>query len=196
MATPPGEKPESEVVETMADVAGEGRREEIIAVAGQLLEAHGPDGLTMRAIAAELGIRAPSLYKHVADKRELEVALIADGFAIQADEFERAVRTAEDSIEAFARVYRAWALAHRHLYRLMTDQPLPRDRLPEGLEERAARPLIQACGGSVDRARAAWAFAHGMVTLELADRFPQDADIDAAWRVGIGAIAASITNTR
>src|SRR4029453_9934526 len=33
--------------------------------------------------------------------------------------------------------YRAFALAHPHLYRLMTDQPLPRDRLPGGVEARA-----------------------------------------------------------
>jgi hypothetical protein len=36
-----------------------------------------------------------------------------------------------------------------------------------------------------DRARAVWVFAHGMVVLELAERFPPDADLDAAWRAGI-----------
>lgn len=186
--------------ETVAPQAGasedKGRRDEIVAVARRLLEHHGPDGVTMRAIASELGIRAPSLYKHVADKRELEVALIADGFRQQAEAFEQ---SEEHAIETFARHYRTWALEHPHLYRLMTDRPLPRHELPDGVEERAARPLIQAFGGSVDHARAAWAFAHGMVTLELAQRFPPDADIDAAWRVGIDAISnqsATTTNTR
>ena len=49
--------------------------------------------------------------------------------------------------------------------------------------------MITACGGDPDRARAAWAFAHGMVTLELADRFPPDADLDAAWATGISALS-------
>ena len=45
------------------------RRDQIIDVARDLLERHGPDGVTMRAIADRLEIRAPSLYKHIADKR-------------------------------------------------------------------------------------------------------------------------------
>jgi hypothetical protein len=45
---------------------------------------------------------------------------------------------------------------------------------------------VRAAGGQ-DRARAVWAFAHGMVGLELSGRFPPDADLDAAWRAGIAA---------
>jgi hypothetical protein len=44
-------------------------------------------------------------------------------------------------------------------------------------------------GGDGDRARAVWAFAHGMAELELADRFPPGADVDAAWRAGVTAFA-------
>ena len=161
------------------------RRDEIIATAKRLLEAHGPEGLTMRAIAAELGIRAPSLYKHVTDKHELEVALIIEDLEEQADAFATAVAGAADPVGAIATTYRSWALAHPHRYRLMTDQPLPRSELPEGLEARAAAPLLAAVDGDTDRARATWAFAHGMVTLELADRFPPDADLDAAWKAGL-----------
>jgi AcrR family transcriptional regulator len=169
------------------------RREQIIEVAGDLLERHGPDGLTMRAIAGELGIQAPSLYKHIANKRELEIALIADGLLQQAEAFEKVVADGGDPIAGIAGAYRAWAKAHPHLYRLFTDQPLPRDELPDGLEARAIVPLLEAVGGDMDRARALWAFAHGMVTLEIADRFPPDADIAAAWLVGIEGIASGIT---
>ncbi|MEV0651222.1 WHG domain-containing protein [Phytomonospora sp. NPDC050363] len=42
-------------------------------------------------------------------------------------------------------------------------------------------------------ARAVWAFAHGMVVLELEDRFPPDADLDAAWRVGCEAFTGTVT---
>jgi hypothetical protein len=72
----------------------------------------------------------------------------------------------------------------------MNDQPLPRDELPQGLEERAVLPLLEALGGDMNRARAVWAFAHGMVTLEIADRFPEHADLAAAWSIGL----ESITN--
>jgi hypothetical protein len=69
----------------------------------------------------------------------------------------------------------------------MTERPLPRELLTPDVEERAARPLVDAVGGDPDLARAVWAFSHGMVTLELNDRFPPDADIDAAWRRGLTA---------
>ena len=93
-----------------------------------------------------------------------------------------------DSPEELGRAYRAYALAHPHLYRLMTERPLPRERLPAGVEERAAAPLLDALGDR-DLARAAWALAPGLVALELAGRFPPDADVEAAWRAGFGRLA-------
>jgi AcrR family transcriptional regulator len=172
------------------------RRDQISATAGEILEENGPDGLTMRAIAERLGIRAPSLYKHVSDKRELEVALIADAFTQQAEAFEKAVAAGGNTAMAIADAYRAWGLAHQHLYRLMNDQPLPREDLPAGLEDRAISAVLGALGGDRDIARAAWAFAHGMVMLEIADRFPPHADIDRAWRIGIEGIVSQAADTR
>ena len=142
----------------------------------------------MRAIAARLEIRAPSLYKHIADKHELEVALIAQGFIEQAETFATAVDGADDPVAAIGLAYRAWALDHPHLYSLMTSRPLPRNDLPPGVEDAAAYPLLEAVGGDLDRARTLWAFAHGMVTLELADRFPPDADLETAWITGLAQI--------
>jgi AcrR family transcriptional regulator len=169
-----------------------GRKAEIVAAARDLLEAGGPEAVTMRAIADALGIRAPSLYKHFPDKVALESAVVAAGFVEQAEAFAAAART-RNPLAALGRAYRAWATAHPHLYLLMTNRPLERDRLPAGVEAAAAAPIIEACGGDANRARAAWAFAHGMASLELANRFPPDADLDAAWRSGIAAFQAPPT---
>jgi AcrR family transcriptional regulator len=165
------------------------RKTVIFAVARRILESQGSEGLTMRAIAAEMGIRAPSLYKHIAGKREVEVALIAQGLDEAGTVLSSAVSRDGEPLMLIAAAYRAWALAHPHLYRLMNDQPLPRQELPVGLEDRAAAPLLAAVGDDVDRARAMWAFAHGMVTLEMVDRFPPDADLSAAWTAGLQGIA-------
>ncbi|MDH3682635.1 MAG: TetR/AcrR family transcriptional regulator [Acidimicrobiia bacterium] len=166
------------------------RKEQIVDVARQLLEADGPGGVTMRAIADRLEIRAPSLYKHIADKHELEVALIARGFAEQAEAFTAAISNTTEPVAAIAHSYRSWALANPHLYALMTSNPLPRNDLPAGLEIAAAAPLVEAVHGNTDRARALWAFAHGMVSLELAKRFPPDADLDTAWATGLRSLAS------
>ena len=91
------------------------------------------------------------------------------------------------ALESLARAYREWALAHPHLYRLATQGPLPRERLPVGLEAWAAEPVVRV-SGSEAKARATWAFAHGMTILELDGRFPPSADLDAAWKAGIAAL--------
>jgi AcrR family transcriptional regulator len=162
------------------------RAREIVVAARELLEAEGPEGLSMRRLAASLGIRAPSIYKHLPDKRTLEDMLVADGFAEQAEAFEAAGES-DDPLGALAASYRRFASEHPHLYRLMTGRPLRRDRLPPGLEARTAAPLVRAVGGDGDAARAVWAFAHGMTILELDGRFPPDADLDAAWDRGLAA---------
>jgi AcrR family transcriptional regulator len=162
------------------------RAREIVDAALELLEEEGSDGLSMRRLAERLGIRAPSIYKHLPDKQALEAAIISAGFELQADAFE-AVASAEDRLGALARVYRAFAKAHPHLYRLMTEHELHRELLTPGVEARAGLSVVEAVGGDADLARAAWAFAHGMTILELDRRFPPDADLDAAWERGIGA---------
>jgi hypothetical protein len=74
----------------------------------------------------------------------------------------------------------------------MHERSLNRPLLTPGSEQRAAAPIIAAAGGDQDLARALWAFAHGMTILELNDRFPRDADLDAAWDRGLAALRASI----
>jgi AcrR family transcriptional regulator len=167
------------------------RAREIVGTARELLDDEGPDALSMRRLAERLGIRAPSIYKHLPDKQALENALISDGFEEMAVGFDAAVADADDPIGAIAGAYRNFARRHPHLYRLMTERPLDRANLVPGSEELAARPVVEAFGGDPDLARAAWAFAHGMTILELNDRFPPDADLDAAWKRGLDAFRPS-----
>ncbi|WP_225821004.1 TetR/AcrR family transcriptional regulator [Streptomyces naphthomycinicus] len=163
------------------------RAREIVTAARALLEEAGPDRLTMRTLADRLGIKAPSLYKHFPDKHAVEVELVAQLLTETAEVLEAVEARAPGSLSALAGAYRGHALAHPHLYCLATERPLPRESLPAGLEDRAALPLLRACGGDLDLARAVWAFAHGMVVLEIHGRFPPDAGLDAAWKRGLSA---------
>ncbi|MEW9549433.1 TetR/AcrR family transcriptional regulator C-terminal domain-containing protein [Nonomuraea sp. NPDC050783] len=52
-------------------------RETIVAAALRLLDEAGLDGVTLRKLAAELGVRAPALYWHFASKQELLDAMAA-----------------------------------------------------------------------------------------------------------------------
>ncbi len=174
----------------MAEAATTPRAQQIAAAGRALLEAEGPQALTMRRVADALGIRAPSLYKHLPDKATLEAAIIAEGFREAAAAFEAATDGADDPMGALVAAFRAFASAHPHMYRLMTERPLPRERLPPGLEARTAAPLLRLTG-SPARARAAWAFIHGMIILELNDRFPSDGLTEDAWESGVAAFKAT-----
>jgi AcrR family transcriptional regulator len=139
----------------------------------------------MRRLAERLGIQAPSLYKHVSGKDELEDALIAEGLEELGAAVVRAAGVGE-SLRSMAQAYRTFARERPNLYRLLTERPLPRDHRPGPREAEAIRLLAEATGGR-DRARAAWAFVHGMSQLELVDRFPPGADVEAAWEAGLAA---------
>ncbi|GAA3479056.1 TetR/AcrR family transcriptional regulator [Streptomyces yanii] len=167
------------------------RARQIIAAARTLLETEGPEALTMRRLADSIGITAPSLYKHFPDKASVLTALAGEVLRETAETLEAAESAAPGSFPALATAYRAYALAHPHLYLLTTARPMDPTALPPGLQERAAAPLFRAVDGDQERARAAWAFAHGMVVLELGGRFPPGADLSAAWSAGIAAFARS-----
>ena len=171
------------------------RADDVIAAARLILERDGIDGLTMRSVAAELHIKAPSLYKHVDGKAAIEVELIGValaevGAALHAalgpDDGDRSRGGSTRQIGPLLAAYRRHALAHPSMYRLATTGRLPRHRLPAGLEDWAGDPFLIVTG-EAHRARALWSFAHGMVILELDGRFPDGSDLDRTWAEGAAA---------
>ena len=166
------------------------RAAQVIAAAEVILEEEGYDALTMRRLADELGIRAPSLYKHLPDKSALCSALVEAALAQLGTALHDAVDPDDPtgSVAAVLRVYRANGLAHPNLYRLATTGPLSRDQLPDGLEEWAGTPFYLVAGAPY-LAQALWAFAHGMVILEIDGRFQDTSDLDRTWAEGAAAFA-------
>jgi AcrR family transcriptional regulator len=168
------------------------RRDEILDVAVAVLEEEGLDALTMREVAGRMGIRAPSLYKHVRDKDDI-VAGVQERALI---DLARHLAGAGRGLAALAGAYRSWARAHPRLYEVATRRPLARDRIAPGVESAAAAPIVAAAGGDEHLARALWALAHGLVDLELSDRFPPGADLDATWRTALAGFEPTPTHPR
>ncbi len=168
------------------------RASEIIAAGRRLLEAQGPDALTMRNLGAELGVQAPSLYKHLSGKHVIELALVDAGMS----EIGRVLHDAVHSpwphgpIASVLAAYRDYALAHPNLYRLATGSTIPRGTTTPGLEEWAGNPFFLATGDP-HVAQALFSFAHGTVILELDGRFPADHDLRQTWAAGADAFTAA-----
>ncbi len=163
------------------------RAAEIVSVGRRILEEEGADAFTMRRLAAAVGMQAPSLYKHFGTKRAVEAALIEHGLLELGTALHTAVsggaRRGGGPVRRLLTAYRAAAFANPALYRLATAGPLPREDLAPGLEDWAGEPFFLATGDP-SRAQALFAFAHGMVVLELDDRFMPGSDLGPAWEAG------------
>ncbi|HWH93332.1 MAG TPA: TetR/AcrR family transcriptional regulator [Baekduia sp.] len=173
------------------------RRDQIVSAARRLLEAEGPEALSMRNVAAEIGIRAPSLYEHVADKRALESAIVATGLHEQGAALSQALLDDHgDPLMAVGQAWRRWAHAHPHVYRLIYVRDLDRsDRAVADAEQAAGAALRQICAGDLVTIRVIWAYAHGMADLELSDRFPPGTDVEELWVRGLDALRALLPAT-
>lgn len=158
------------------------RRDQLLDIAEQVLESEGVEGFGVGSLARAAAIKPPSLYKHFAGLAEIHAALISRSLR----RFGDALAESGGDLEAFAAVYREQALAAPQLYRLMTDRPLERALLDSGAELAGMHPLLEYFGETESlhpRSRSAWAWAHGLASLEIAGRFPPGADIDEAWHV-------------
>ncbi|WP_327010221.1 TetR/AcrR family transcriptional regulator [Dactylosporangium sp. NBC_01737] len=169
-------------------------RDEVKAAALRQLAAGGPQALSINAIAKELGVSGPALYRYFAGRDELLTELIVDAYADLA--------AALASGASFAVAYREWALAQPHRYRLLFAAPLPGydahgDRLVAAAQEpmnlliRALPPgpppppalsaqlsawasrrgVPDADPAVAARAVELWSRVHGLVSLEIEGNF-------------------------
>jgi len=164
-------------------------RGEAIAAALAIIEADGPDAVTMRAVANTVGVDHRAIYRHFTDRDRLLAEVAADGF--------RDLLSALLSAEGEAGLKRdftasiRFALARPHLYALMLSRP--RELMFDGAAlEAAVRAMLDhlmasarlALGETVESATcrdlvfSALGTSYGLVSLAssmtLAPRDPQE----------------------
>jgi AcrR family transcriptional regulator len=110
----------------IAEIKAEARR--------QLGEA-GAAGLSLRAVARELGMVSSAIYRYFPSRDELLTALIVDSYRDLAAAAERAVsRAGDDPREVWRAVchaIRTWARRHPHEYALLYGSPVPGYAAPD-----------------------------------------------------------------
>ncbi len=129
-------------------------RSEILATARQQMAAQGAAALSLRAIAREMGVTAPALYRYFQSRDDLVTALILDAFNALADALE-AARDAPPETNPGGRLvkvtdaYRDWALAHTADFTLIYGTPIPGYEAPRELTVPAATRVYVAIGMAV-----------------------------------------------
>lgn len=178
--------------------------DEIVAAALELLDEGGLGALTMQAVATRVGVRAPSLYKRVADRTALVervfLACAAELDAVMRAAAERAGSDGGDRIVAIVVAARDYAHAHPHRYHLIFGGVVT-DADPAALE-RSAEPIVAACRALVgpdralDAARTVTAWAQGFLLMELSGSFRLGGDVEQAFLRGARWIADALVADR
>src|SRR3954452_17922099 len=119
--------------------------DEILTVARSRLVAAGPTGISLRAIAREMGMTAPALYRYFDSLEDLVVALVAACYddltaAIVAERDRYADQPVGVRMVSSCRAFRRWALEHRPEFNLLFGTPMPDLNIEaEGPAEAAGR---------------------------------------------------------
>ena len=122
-------------------------------------------------------------------------ALIAVGLREQAGAAEAALRDAAagEEIPVLWSAYRAWALRNPALHKLIASRALDRDDPDVVAAELPGRELVlRSARGDRAAAVAFWAFAYGLIALELNARVPPGSDLDAVWATGLRGLASTL----
>src|SRR5690242_2498232 len=95
-------------------------REAIVATTRTLIETEGLDAVSLRRVGAALGVTAPALYAHVADKRDLLRSVAASAFAVLIQSFE-AIDDPDpvERVRGFSRAYIDFAAQNPELFKTM-----------------------------------------------------------------------------
>jgi AcrR family transcriptional regulator len=174
----------------------------VIAAGVELADEVGYTTMTMGLLAERLGVRTPSLYKHVDSLEALR-----RGVAVQAKrDFTDAIArvavgvSGADAVRAFATAYRRWAITHPGRYAATLRAPAPDDEEDRRVSDQALQIMYDVLAGfglrgehAVDAARALRSTLHGFVTLEAGGGFGLTRDVDRSYTYLVDTLIAAMT---
>jgi len=181
----------------MAPYPAQTDRDSIVKCASVILESDGVENLSLTKVAAEVGIRAPSLYRYVASKTDLLKAVIERTFRNQFEAYESALMGTgadpEEQLLALFHAHRELAHANPNAYILAYTTTAPELRSdPAELEKQAVivQQIMAEITGqeqSLSALRGALALVHGFVMLELKEQLQRGGDLTMAFDASVRA---------
>lgn len=171
----------------------------VLDVAADLADREGLDAVTVARVAEELGVRAPSLYNHVAGRDGLARGVAVRGISELGEALQAAAtgRSGKDALVALAHAYRTYAHTHPGRYAATLRAPAAGD---DG-HEAAARATVDVLlavlrawrlegDAAIHATRAIRSALHGFVSLEAVGAFGLDVDRDRSFTRLVTTLAA------
>jgi AcrR family transcriptional regulator len=152
----------------------------VVAAAARLADRDGLDQLTLAGLAAELGVRAPSLYAHVDGLSDLRDRIIMQGVVELTEVLSAAAtgRAGREALHAVAVAYREYAHRRPGVYAAMQRAPESDDEEREAAAVRLVGVLTAVLRGyglegddAIHAVRLLRSALHGFVSLESAGGF-------------------------
>lgn len=110
---------------------------QVIELGRRHLEADGAAGLSLRAVARDLGMVSSAVYRYVASRDDLLTLLLVDAYGELADRAEAARRSADahwrEQFKAIGGAVRGWALEVPACWALLYGSPVPGYHAPAEL---------------------------------------------------------------
>ncbi|NUW37578.1 TetR/AcrR family transcriptional regulator [Nonomuraea sp. SMC257] len=157
---------------------------EIVEIARRQLATEGAGGLSLRAVAREMGMVSSAIYRYFPSRDDLLTTLIIDGYNALGEAVERADAAvpADDFPGRWAAVCHAvrdWALAHPHEYALLYGSPVPGYQAPQDTIGPRVRDLT-VFGGILSAAQRAGALAPPTGPVEVDPALADEAEASLA----------------
>ena len=177
----------------------------VVAAGAALADEVGLWRLTMGLLAKRVGVRTPSLYKHVESLESLR-----RGIAIQAKRelgyvLARATvgKSGADAVHAFAAAHRRWVIEHPGRYAATIHAPAADDEEDRRVSEEGLRVLLDVLAGlkldgarTMDAPRTLRSALHGFATLESAGGFGLLQDVDRGFHFLIDTLITGLQTDR
>lgn len=181
----------------------EGLTPEIVTeAAARIVDAHGAAALTLVRLAADLGVAAPSLYKHVAGLDDLILRVSTQSIRRVADNLTSAAvgQSGRDALLSVAEVYRRFAIEHAGLYAL-TQTTIKHSSKAQRVEALRAMKVFEAVVKSygvpdkltVHAIRMVRAGLHGFSDIELHGGFQMSLSLDESFLFLVDALHVSLS---
>ena len=172
-------------------------KESIVQQAAILIEKDGVNALSLSKLATALGVKAPSLYRHVGNKNQLlqsvNLMTLQNLFTVMHEAIAQSQDDPFLQMEALSNAYRQFGHEHPQLYELAYTHKSEGLRPDEDLLTEMILPIqaimakISGEANSLAALRGILALIHGFTMLEINEQLQRGGDLNAAFAQSVRA---------